>query len=163
MFNVVEIEGIFYRGLCYCGFVKYIVWLDFIKLFLFFYGVNVIRCNCCVCFKMGIMFIDFGDDGLLIFIFLILGEKDFGMYVFDIEWVRWFFCFKCSIIFYNRVYGVFEGVEVCMFRVNVLMLDERVDGLLMEDLKNFKIKYWDFKGVELFEVFFDEFVNGGVW
>lgn len=163
MSNAVETEGTLYRGSCHCGFAKYTVRLDFTKPPPSLHGANATRCNCRVCFKMGTMLTDPGDDGSSTFTLLTPGEKDLGMYAFDTERVRWFFCPKCSITLYNRVHGVFEGVEVRTFRVNVLTLDERADGSPMEDLKNLKIKYWDFKGVELPEAPLDEPVNGGVW
>ncbi|KAK4202363.1 hypothetical protein QBC40DRAFT_276621 [Triangularia verruculosa] len=163
MSTTVEPEGTLYKGSCHCGFAKYTVRLDFTKPPPSLHGANVTKCNCSICHKSGTLLTDPGDDGSSTFTLLTPPEKDLTMYTFNTGNIKWYFCPKCSIKLYCRVDGVFDGVHVRAFRVNVLTLDEKEDGSPLEELKDLKIKYWDFKEGDMPRAPLDAPGKGGMW
>jgi hypothetical protein len=89
-------------------------------------------------------------------------ENELPVYTYNNHRVRHRFCPKCGIKCYLTGEFSMQGNVVKFARINVLTVDGREDGGEMEDLRKFKIKYFDGLTDNFGKGLADEPAEGGI-
>jgi hypothetical protein len=150
-----------YTGSCHCNHITYRVQLNLtapnpIN------GAILTKCNCTICHKTGMVLAAPQPESSLTILAPADGKEGITFYRFGKGGVGHNFCSKCGVrCFFTGEYDMGGGKVFRFTRVNALTLTGREDGEEMEDLREIKFVYYDFKheetksGPEPFE--------GGIW
>jgi hypothetical protein len=129
-----------YKGSCHCGFLSYVVRLDFTTPHPLSQAV-LTRCNCTVCVKYGILTSTPAPASSFELTSPLGGRAELKDYRTSEKSHRWL-CPTCGVqVFQEGVYS-FQGMEVSYMRVNASTLDGRVDGGEMVELKDVRVRYY---------------------